>query len=377
MRLATKDIVEALEYVLDENDFKPYQRKKLKEKIRKAAKKGKLKELGLGPEWAWRICAANLCLGRINHWWGWETRSQPIWELCNVDWQYPRWDGTPCDLYVLAEQGIGDEIFFSNAYERLIKLNPTLKIECDSRLIPAFQRTFGDYFESRWKSDISGRLPTDKDARPLGEPRGPYEAFMPAGNAVKLFIKEPQDFIQNWIKMDEERVENWKGWLSHYEKPWIGASWKGRQGTLDSDIFRGEGTVFNLNYEGTDGYIVPPCKNFDDTWHFIAALDRVDSVTNTTIHMAGSIGVPVNAIKAPPQYGEINNRLQWQFGKLSKYFYPLMRVFQSEREYVQAKKAESFDEPASFREGSKRTRKDPNQRPTIDATASGLRPSSR
>lgn len=357
--MRTRDVVEALELVLDENDLTPFQRKRLKEKLRKSAKRGDLKDLGLGPEWAWRICAANLCLGRINHWWGWETRSEPIWDLCNHPWQFPRWDGTPCDLYVVAEQGIGDEIFFSQGFSKLLKINPSTRIECDSRLIPAFQRTFGDYFESRWKGPVS--LPRNEDARPLNEPRGPYDAFIPCGNVIKLFVKKKTDFLQNWIQMDPEKTAKWKSWLSQFPKPWVGVSWKGRQGTLDPEVFP-EGS-FNLNYEGSEGFIKPSFEDFDDMWHFISALDRVDSVTNTTIHMAGSIGVPVNAIKAPKQYGAINNMLQWQFGKLSPYFYPLMRVFQSERDYVKAKEAQDLAGFGSDREGGRFSFQDPSKRP--------------
>lgn len=334
MRLDTRQVIKALDFVLDQNDLSSLQRGRMKKRLRKAVKQGKLSDLELGPEWSWRICAANLCLGHINQWWGWETRSEVIWDLCNSAWQFPRWNGDPCKLYVLAEQGIGDEIFFSSGYSRLLRKNRETQIECDSRLIPAFRRTFGDYFESRWKGPVE--LSTEAQARTLEEPRGDYDAFIPAGNVLKLFVHRPEDFVQDWIVMDPQRTQYWTQWLSKYEKPWIGASWVGRQGRLNPEIF--EGSIFNLNYEGTGGFITPPCVDFDDTWHFISALDRVDCVTNTVVHMAGAIGVPVNAIQAPPIYGELNNRLQWQFGKLSPYFYPQMRVFQSERDYVKAEK---------------------------------------
>jgi hypothetical protein len=325
-QLPTEDLVEALYLVIDENEMKPYHRAKLKKKIARNAKRGKMGDMDLPPEWAWRICVASLCLGKLL-WWGWEARSDVIWDLRTKPWFYPRWNRVPTDLYLVAEQGIGDEIIFSNAYAELIRQNPNLTVECDSRLIPAFERTFKAKFESRWRNAIN-------DPVPLNVHRGPHNAFMPIGNAIKHVVKEPADFASNWIVMDPMKTQSWRTYLEKFPKPHVGVSWVGRQGTLDPDIFVSRGTLFNLNYEGTKGFIEPEFDDFDDMWHFISALDRVDSVTNSTIHMSGSIGIETNVIKTEAMYGEVNNRLQWQFGALSRYFYPRMTVYQSAKEYT-------------------------------------------
>jgi hypothetical protein len=326
VRIPTDDLVKALCLVIDENEMRPFHRKKLKKKIKKNAERGGMAAMDLPPEWSWRICVASLCLGNL-HWWGWETRSEVIWDLCTRPWFYPRWNGHPTDLYLVAEQGVGDEIIFSNAYQKLIDKNPDLTIECDSRLIPAFERTFKAKFESRWKNGVVN------DPLPLDVQRGNHAAFMPAGNALKYAVQDKTDFVDNWIVMDEKKTQWWRNWLKDYPKPHVGVSWVGRQGTLDPKIFVSRGTLFNLNYEGTKGFVQPDFFDFDDMWHFISALDRVDSVTNSTIHMSGSIGIETNVIKTAPMYGEVNNRLQWHFGDLSRYFYPRMTVYGSAKEY--------------------------------------------
>ena len=301
----------------------------------------------MGPQEAYQVCGASLCLGFLD-WWGWECRSDFIWEMCNTPWVYPRWDGVSCDLYLLAEQGIGDEIVFANAYAPLLEHNSDrVVVECDSRLIPAFERTFCKLyphavFESRWSDGEVGT------SRPVDEWRGYHDAFMPCGNALKLYWRDKRDIRTPWIEMDEERVEKWRSFLGEHERPWVGLSWVGRQGTLDPSIFEGQrGTLLNLNYE-----------DFDDMWHCVAALDRVDTVTNTTAHMSGSVGVPTNVIKPAPIYGdwrrpgEFNNRLCWHFGKLCRWLYPHTTVWETERHYETAK-AEGFDD----RYGRRRDRK--------------------
>ena len=328
--LSTEDLKTAVCKVVDEQDFTNYQKKRLKKSIRK---KKTLDNIDLPPEWAWRICAARLMDGHLD-WWGWEARSDVIWDLCHIDWQYPKWDGRPSDLYVVAEQGIGDEILFSNAYGDLLNRTKAT-IEVDSRLIPAFERTFGKHFESRWRNGVG-------DPTPLDVPRGKHTAFMPAANALKLFRKNMADFPGPWIEMDSYQTMEWRDEMEDCPKPWVGVSWTGRQGNIDPSIFSG-GTLFNLNYDGTTHPDIeqPHYESFDDMWHFISALDRVDTVTNTTFHMAGSIGVPCNVIRPSKMYGEVNNILQWQTGKMLKHVYPTVEIFDTEKDYQNAQKESS------------------------------------
>lgn len=328
--IPTADLLQALLKVVEENEFTRRERAKLNKKLRRAAKHGTLEKMSqVTPEWAWRICAALLSLNKY-YWWGWETRSQAIWDLSNRPWQYPRWNERPCDLYLVAEQGIGDEILHSNAYGDLLARNPDTTVECDSRLIPAFERAFNPphfdvawRFESRWKDGVVG------DPVPLGVSRGRHDAFMPCGNALKLYRKDKRDWPGPWLCLDADRLDDWRLRLAKYPRPHTGISWTGRVADNDVEPFlAGGGTHFNLNYtDGDDDRVVRlKTEDFDDLWHLIGALDRVFTTTNTTAHMAGSIGQHVHVLLPKPIYGELNNRLRWYYAQPHRYIYPSMRV---------------------------------------------------
>ena len=319
--LSTEEIRAAVCGVISEQEYSRYKKQRLYKWINKQED---LHKIDIPPEWAWRICASRLIDGHLD-WWGWEARSDVIWDLCNIPWQFPRWNGLPCRLYLVAEQGIGDELLFSNAYGDLIDRNPDTVIEVDSRLIPALERTFGEYFSSRW---VDGEI---GNPVPLAVPRGDYDAFMPCGNALKLVRETPESFPGPWIVMDAEKQKKWFDYLDPFKRPYIGVSWTGRQGNLDPKIFP-EGS-FNLNYDGTEGFHKPHFEDFDDMWHFVSVLDEVHTVTNTTCHMSGSLGIKTKVIKAPAMYGEVNNLLQWHFGELCKWLYPNTTVYQSVEHY--------------------------------------------
>ena len=57
----------------------------------------------------------------------------------------PKWRGedlTGKTLFVRREQGVGDEILFSNCFIDLEEINAEVTIECDPRLVSLFQRTY-------------------------------------------------------------------------------------------------------------------------------------------------------------------------------------------------------------------------------------------
>jgi len=57
----------------------------------------------------------------------------------------PKWRGESLSggsLFVLREQGLGDEILFSNCFNDLEELDGKVTIQCDPRLVPIFQRTY-------------------------------------------------------------------------------------------------------------------------------------------------------------------------------------------------------------------------------------------
>jgi tetratricopeptide (TPR) repeat protein len=61
------------------------------------------------------------------------------------NYEMPEWQGESLDgksILVLAEQGVGDEIFFAANFERLLQESEQLFIGCDPRLVSVFRRSF-------------------------------------------------------------------------------------------------------------------------------------------------------------------------------------------------------------------------------------------
>ena len=57
----------------------------------------------------------------------------------------PKWQGQElkgCSLLVLREQGVGDELLYSSCFIDLEELNAKVTVQCDSRLLSIFQRTY-------------------------------------------------------------------------------------------------------------------------------------------------------------------------------------------------------------------------------------------
>jgi len=176
---------EVVNLIIDENTPNTFaERRKagiLKKKVAKLEKDGRLTTNFFNnpgeeqKEWAYRIFSANMILGDYS-WWGWETRSNWAWELSNNQWFYPRWDGKRCKLLVLGEQGIGDEILFISCAKDLAR-DADVFWEVDDRLIPILKRSIPDVnWISRWKDEMI------REPYQLGDYRGEYDAFIPAGN---------------------------------------------------------------------------------------------------------------------------------------------------------------------------------------------------
>lgn len=76
-------------------------------------------------------------------WPHWQRRlTDPRFHTRNFN--VPYWDGTETDcLAIHGEQGIGDEVMFASCVEDAKKFAKKVVIECQDRLIPVFERSFG------------------------------------------------------------------------------------------------------------------------------------------------------------------------------------------------------------------------------------------
>lgn len=210
----------------------------------------------------------------------------------------PEWDGTEdCDLIVIAEQGIGEQIIYASMYDRL----PQSTIATDPRLIPLMARSFPQHDFIPIK-DIS------KYETPLS--RHAY--------TVDLAARYLKPNTAAWLKPDKTRLVNYRLAMNqafrHSIK--VGLSWRSHNAgfgdaktipcadlmPLVSDrritaigcqygIFPDDVKFWNdngkhvLSLAGLD-----VTNDLDGLASLISALDVVVTCSNSTAHLAGALG---------------------------------------------------------------------------------------
>ena len=210
-------------------------------------------------------------------------------------------------LLILREQGIGEEILFSSIYKDMINNFRNIKIEADKRLVSIFNRSFQDdiFVEDGYYSKNSK----------ISE----FDNVIYAGSMIQFFRKRKTDFDNsNYLLARNEIIDKYKEKLSNYkEKLKIGISWKSViniYGNLKSlsikdfePLFTSDRLIINLQYgsiENDKKYLSSQdkyLKIFDDLDLFndiescmglLKNLDLFITVSNSTAHFAGALGIP-------------------------------------------------------------------------------------
>ncbi|MDH4028292.1 MAG: tetratricopeptide repeat protein, partial [Nitrospirota bacterium] len=277
------------------------------------------KALGLRPDYAFahtNMALAYLAKGDLGKGWR-EYEWRLLEEAAPVQLDHlPRWDGSPLKdktLFIYYEQGIGDEIMFASCLPDLSAAGGKYIMECDERLVPLFSRSFpGAMFIPHLK-------PGDEI---------PHADMKTAIGSLPLFFRPdlssmPQQ--RSYLVPDETKAGMWRARFNGLGSGLkVGISWRGgaqerikRIRSMSpeqwSGIFSIPGAHFiNLQYgdcsqelkelRETRGVTIhdwedaDPLKDLDNFAAQIAALDLVISVDNSTVHMAGALGIPVWAL---------------------------------------------------------------------------------
>ena len=223
------------------------------------------------------------------------------------DKEEPRWDGTPGKTVVVqCDQGVGDIIMFSQLIPRMQKDCKQVIIECAERLVGFFKRNFPGVI-------VYGTL---KDQFLTWPKEHQIDASIHISYLGRFYLNMDQDFERKpYIKPDPDMLAKWQKWLEQFPKPWVGFTWRGgiqaTQTHLRSveiedmaPVLSGAGTFFDLSYHDSatevsrwnidhaTQIVKPPLgtKDYDDTIAFVAALDKVATVTTTVAHVCGALG---------------------------------------------------------------------------------------
>jgi len=223
-------------------------------------------------------------------------------------------------ILVVREQGIGDEILYATMYADMLKKYPNTYFESDKRLITLFERSLNTKNENIFfpfgaftskKNDLSG-----------------FKNVTFAGSLGKLFRNDDKDFTgKSFLKPELNKVTEIKNILhSMGKEKKIGISWKSQKARYSEDktieleelmpIFKIPNVKFiNLQYGETRNELEDFKNNemieittinkidlFNDFESICALLKNLDlfvTVSNSTAHLAGAVGVPTFLIKPP------------------------------------------------------------------------------
>ena len=243
------------------------------------------------------------------------------------DKEEPRWDGTPGKTVVVqCDQGVGDIIMFSQLLPRMQKDCKQVIVECAARMASMFARCFPGVIVYGTLKDQFLTWPKDHQ----------IDASIHISYLGKFYLNMDQDFERKaYITPDPELLKKWLEWLEPYPKPWIGITWKGglhqTQTHLRSveladlaPVLAHKGTFFDLSYhdslsevsrwniDNKTQIVRPPIgiKNYDDTIAFVAAMDKIATVTTTIAHVCGALGKKASVLV--PEVAQW--RYAYQFG---------------------------------------------------------------
>ena len=230
---------------------------------------------------------------------------------------FPKWGGGSLNkktILVVADQGIGDEIMFSSCLTDLVQDAQRVIVECSERLLPLFKRNFSEItfiarpenLEFQWSASL-----------------GDINFFIKLSELPIFYRNKLDDFPKTPSKLsiNPEKASQWRSQLNALpESINIGISWRGgssdRTRTLRSIPLQQWGNLLkkqpvnfiNLQYGNhseeielfnrssdiklhtLDGF--DAAYDIDSAAALISELDLVISIDNSTIHIAGSIGVP-------------------------------------------------------------------------------------
>ena len=226
----------------------------------------------------------------------------------------PQWKGESLEgktLLIWREQGVGDLIIFSTVLKDLEKLDGSIIVEVDRRLVTAFQRSFNNFIVREQKY-IEGAVSHDED----------FDFQIPLLSLMQYYRDTKEKFINKetaYIKTDPVKDILFKDRLSKFsEKKKIGICW--RSGKSDpnrnkhytdlldwGDILSNPNFVFvNLQYGECENEIISAEKefgvnivrwpdvnlkdDFDSVFSIIKNLDAVISISSTPFAMGGAVG---------------------------------------------------------------------------------------
>ena len=220
------------------------------------------------------------------------------------------------NILIIKEQGIGDEILYGSMYPDFIKKYKKIQIETDPRLISLFERSFNI-------KDVFVPYTTySKNKKNVDQ----FNHVIYAGSLGRLFRNKISDFPKaKFLIVKESKFKEINKIIGKLNtKIKIGISWKSKNETYGVDkslnldlllpiLKLEEFSFINLQYGDTANEIknfynnhklkilnikeVDLFNDFEAIAALLKNLDLLITVSNSTAHLAGSLGVHTWLIK--------------------------------------------------------------------------------
>ena len=263
----------------------------------------------------YHLSLALLSLGHLKEGWDeYEWRWRAKNRERKRDFPQPLWQGESLKgktILVSAEQGVGDEVIFSGQVPDLIDAGAVVVLECDRRLVPLFERSF-EGVECLPKENppvaAAGRPDIDYQSPggSLNQWLRPDVASFPGRPSYLVADGEKRDALRRRYLADGGDFLVGIAWIS--KNPDIGEAksmllkdWRPVMdipGTTFVDLQYGDTGEEREAFERDTGASilhdgdVDQMADLDAFAAQVAAMDLVVSISNTTAHMAGALGVP-------------------------------------------------------------------------------------
>ena len=275
-------------------------------------------------------------LGWAKYEWRWQRDK---WSRIHLQSTKPLWNPAEKNRVLLwAEQGIGDEIMFASVISDLYASCSKLIVKIDKRLIPIFRRSFPDDIDFRLRDETVSETE--------------YDAHVPMGSLPLHFRQTSDSFkpsAKGWLSACDTKASRLrKELLSDGSETLIGISWHSsnyRNGAekkvmdltqLAKKLHAPKVKLINLQYGEVDKELdslqketgievvqvpdIDNMDNIDDLAALIMACDKVVSISNVTIHLAGALGKEAHILLA--------SLCDWRWGQSgnSSYWYNSVRL---------------------------------------------------
>ncbi len=248
---------------------------------------------------------------------GWRERDWR-WRVDGMERQraFPQapWRGEPLAgkaILVTAEQGVGDEVLFAGMVPDLVERGARVVLECAPRLVPLFERSFAGVAcvakkTPPAKATQAGDIDYHVAAGSLGRWLRPDRASFPGRPSYLVADAAKRAALRQKYQAGGDSLLVGVAWISKNPR-------FGRQKSMALaemaplaeipnltlvDLQYGDTAAERRAFAQTTGVevvhddAVDQMASLDDFAAQIAALDLIVSVSNTTVHMAGALGVP-------------------------------------------------------------------------------------